>query len=90
MKTHYGMKVAPDYEIVGWRNFGGSSVPAIAPAPVNQLPGAAVAPITASEIVGDSIPDHPAPGGVFRVKEKPAKKQAAPAVPFNDPIPDLG
>jgi hypothetical protein len=40
MKTKSGIKQRPDFEIVDWRTLGGSA-PAIAPAPVNMLPGGA-------------------------------------------------
>ena len=71
MKSHYGIKLIPDFEIVGWRNFGASSAPVLAPPPV---PGTPVAPITASEIVDDTIDDvSPAP-------------KAGKGKPFNDPL----
>jgi hypothetical protein len=48
MRTSFGMKLRPHFEIVGWRAFGAPSAPDIAGP-------------TASEIVNDEIPDHSAP-----------------------------
>jgi hypothetical protein len=61
-KTGYGMRLRPEFEIVGWKSFGPPTAPAI------QAPSAPIASITAVEIINDTIPEHPAP------KMEPAKK----------------
>jgi hypothetical protein len=57
MRTRFGTKIRPHFEILEWRNLGGSSgALAIAPAPVDRLPGGPVTKPTASEIVNDRLP----------------------------------
>lgn len=55
MKTKWGLKPRPAFDVVGWVNAGGATD---APAITGPTP---VAPITAAEVIKDSIPDHPAP-----------------------------
>jgi hypothetical protein len=91
MKTKkFGTKQRPHFEIADWRKFGGSA-PAIAgPAPNGGgVPGEAVAPLTAAEIIVDAVADiSPTPK---RVKKNGKAKAAkvAPAGP-NDSLDDLG
>jgi hypothetical protein len=86
MKTHYAFKARPDFEIVGWRNFGGSPAPVLAPP--SDKPGGTVPPLTADEIVQDEIPDHPAPkdATIGKVKKPSARPASMPKDP-DDPLP---
>jgi hypothetical protein len=60
MKTRFGVKIRPHFEIVDWRNFG-PPAPAIA-APVDPPKDNTVAKPIAAEIVNDAIPwDDPVP-----------------------------
>jgi hypothetical protein len=57
MKTRFGTKARPHFEILDWRTFGPTSAaPAIA-GPVTKP--------SSAEITGDAIPDHPASVGVL-------------------------
>jgi hypothetical protein len=60
----YGIRTIPRFEVIDCRTFGGST-PAVS-GPVDPIPGTPVAPITASEIVNDSMPtwDDPIPDSI--------------------------
>jgi hypothetical protein len=81
MRTHYGFRGAPSFEIVGWKSFGASPAPVLAPP---------VAPLTAGEITSDSIDDFsPAPkdetiGKVKKPFERPPTMMEDPSdsIPF--------
>jgi hypothetical protein len=55
MKTRFGLKPRPHFEVLEWQHFGPPAAPAIA-APTGPVPK-----ISPAEIVMDEIPDHPCP-----------------------------
>jgi hypothetical protein len=83
MKTSYGQKTRPEFEIIGWETFGAPSIPA---APVAQIEHQAAPPTT--EPTPAPEPVRTTKRGVqknVRLKPAAAKTTDLP----NDPIPDL-
>jgi hypothetical protein len=49
MKTKFGIKMRPEFQVTGWRGLGGAPLPALPP-------GKPIAPVTSEEIINDAIP----------------------------------
>lgn len=81
--TNFGTKLRPHFEIKGWRCLGSAAQIAAPKDSVPALPGVEAPKVSAAEIIGDSIPDHPIK------KPTKASKSAKKDPPWEDEIPNL-